>query len=70
MFMCDSAILIYSSAAIWAKDSQMQLSAAKADELRLEKSRHQVLDSTREARRARTVAWAHAKDASYQAGAF
>ena len=50
--------------------SQLQLSAAKADERRLEKSRHQVLDSTREARRARTVARAHAKDASYQAGAF
>ena len=50
--------------------SQLRLSAAKADELRLEKSRHQVLDSTRDARRAPTVARAHANDASNQAWAF
>ena len=33
------------------RGSQLRLSAAKADERRLEKSRHQELDSTREARR-------------------
>ena len=48
----------------------LRQSAAKADDHRLQQSRHKVLDSTRAARHARVVARAHAQEADYAAGAF
>ena len=58
--------------AAMAMDSgiNLRLSAAKADDRRLQQSRRQVLDSTRAARLARVVARAHAQEADYAAGAF
>ena len=43
----------------------LRLSAAKADDRRLQQSRRQVLDSTRAAHLARVVARAHAQEADY-----
>ena len=47
-----------------------RLSAAKADDRRLQQSRRQVLDSTRVARLARVVAHANAQEADYAPGTF